>query len=310
MVLMRTVVPSYYTGFRCIADKCKHSCCVGWEIDIDEDTMALYDDPHIPLYKPLQQHIDRSTDTPHFRLDERERCPFLTSTGLCRIIQTMGEESLCQICADHPRFRNYFSDRTEIGLGLCCEAAAMRMLHADHVRWIVLDDDGIADTCTPEECDFLTRREQIYAILQDRETPLSARLDKMLTICHARLPQKTVGAWTAIYRALEQLDPTWDKLLSPLAADDTPLQLPIGETIWDMPLENLALYFTFRHLADALDDDRLAARAAFCVLSVSYLYALLAKHGDNVVELARLYSSEIEYSEENMETLLTLLEEA
>ena len=35
--------PIYYRDFSCIADKCKNSCCIGWEIDIDEDTKELYE---------------------------------------------------------------------------------------------------------------------------------------------------------------------------------------------------------------------------------------------------------------------------
>ena len=31
-------VPFYYKEFHCIADACKDSCCIGWEIDIDEET--------------------------------------------------------------------------------------------------------------------------------------------------------------------------------------------------------------------------------------------------------------------------------
>ena len=39
---MKTIVPNYYKNFRCIADKCRHSCCVGWEIDVDDATMEKY----------------------------------------------------------------------------------------------------------------------------------------------------------------------------------------------------------------------------------------------------------------------------
>ena len=35
-------VPSYYKTFQCIADKCEHSCCIGWEIDIVEDSYDYY----------------------------------------------------------------------------------------------------------------------------------------------------------------------------------------------------------------------------------------------------------------------------
>ena len=31
-------VPDYFKEFSCIAGACKDSCCLGWEIDIDEDS--------------------------------------------------------------------------------------------------------------------------------------------------------------------------------------------------------------------------------------------------------------------------------
>ena len=28
----------YYEKFNCISSNCKHNCCIGWEIEIDNDT--------------------------------------------------------------------------------------------------------------------------------------------------------------------------------------------------------------------------------------------------------------------------------
>ena len=42
----------------------------------------------------------------------------------------MGEDRLCDICREHPRFYNWFGDYTEVGLGLCCEEAE-RLLFSD-----------------------------------------------------------------------------------------------------------------------------------------------------------------------------------
>ena len=44
------------------------------------------------------------------------------------MILDYGEGSLCQICTDHPRFRNFWTDRIEVGLGLACEEAARIIL--------------------------------------------------------------------------------------------------------------------------------------------------------------------------------------
>ena len=40
---MQTVYPDYYPLFHCIAGACRHSCCIGWEIDVDAHTMQRYE---------------------------------------------------------------------------------------------------------------------------------------------------------------------------------------------------------------------------------------------------------------------------
>lgn len=133
----------------------------------------------------------------------------------------------------------------------------------------------------------------------------------MLTLCGTSLPETTVGGWASELRKLEQMDPAWDALLSTLVTSEKSLSLPMQPTKWDFPLEQLAVYFAFRHLADSLDDDRLMARVAFCVRSVQFLYALFCVSDgmpeDTAENMVRLYSSEIEYSEDNMEMLFEML---
>lgn len=40
---MQNAYPDYYPLFHCIADRCRHNCCIGWEIDVDGDSLAAYD---------------------------------------------------------------------------------------------------------------------------------------------------------------------------------------------------------------------------------------------------------------------------
>ena len=40
---MKIIAPNYYDKFRCVADKCKHNCCIGWEVDIDLLTLNKYE---------------------------------------------------------------------------------------------------------------------------------------------------------------------------------------------------------------------------------------------------------------------------
>ncbi|MBR4960447.1 MAG: flagellin lysine-N-methylase [Clostridia bacterium] len=308
---MKEIIPTYYQNFRCKAGECRHSCCIGWEIDIDDETMLLYDDPATPLYARFRTHIER-TDPPHFCLDEKERCPFLNAQGLCDIIMTMGEESLCQICDDHPRFRNYFSDRTETGLGLCCEAVAELILfQMEPAGWLVQESAEACDTLTEEETELLAVREEIYHLLKERSVPLQDRLFSVLELCGSALPEKTGAEWCEVFRNLERLDPAWDAMLHLPAEDNASLSCDIRQE-WQVPLENLAVYFVFRHIAGALEDRRIAARAAFCVLGVFFIHRLWQKQAEltpeAMAETVRLYSSEIEYSEDNTDALLTLLD--
>ena len=138
---MRITAPDYYNEFSCIAGACRHSCCIGWEIDIDGETLAFYDGIGGELGQRLQKNICREGGA-HFCLDEKERCPFLNGQGLCDIIIEQGEEALCQICDDHPRFRNFFSDREEIGLGLCCEAAAQLIVSRKEKTGMIVLEEG------------------------------------------------------------------------------------------------------------------------------------------------------------------------
>ena len=125
--------PCYYDSFTCTADKCTDNCCIGWEIDIDEYSDAVYSSVEGEFGEFLNDHIDRNTDVPFFKLDKNERCSFLDENNLCRIITNMGEDYLCDICHMHPRFCNYFGEFKTMGVGLCCEEAARIIIENDEI---------------------------------------------------------------------------------------------------------------------------------------------------------------------------------
>ena len=292
---MKTVIPHYYTQFRCFADRCVHSCCIGWEIDVDADTLARYRTVGGALGKRLAAQIVDGA----FVLDAQERCPFLNAQGLCDIITELGEDALCEICAAHPRFRSFYSDREEIGLGLCCEEAARLVLTQTPPASFI--ETG-SEQPTPEEQAFFAFRKRLLSVVQNRSQPLSVRLRAALDMCSAAVPDRD---WAAGYRALERLDESWTPRLAALQLPPPPLAPE-----WDVPFEQLAVYFLFRHLPGALEDGRLAERVAFAVLSTQVLQSLFAAGEQSMaalIELARAYSAEIEYSDENVDTLLQRL---
>lgn len=231
---MKILVPDYYPAFHCIAGKCRHTCCVGWEVDIDEESLARY-----RIFPEIQKEIE-GAETPHFRLTEEERCPFLNQEGLCELILRHGEDILCQICRDHPRFRNYWSDRTELGLGLVCEEAGRLILsRPSPMKLVILSDDGEDEALPEDEKWLLSYRERLMDAI--KETGPKARL--------------------------------WEYLL-------------------------------FRHLPDALYDGRLDERLAFIRRSYEEITALWDKSDgklESLVEIARRWSYDVEYDEEELE---------
>ena len=308
---MKLIAPAYYPRFRCLAGACRHTCCRGWEIDVDETALTRYEQVGGPLGDKLRRAIDRAGDAPHFRLDQQENCPFLTKNGLCELILRLGEDSLCQVCADHPRYRGFFTDRTEIGLGLCCEAAARLILTwPEPVTLITLEDDGGDEAPTAEEQAFLQLRARLMAVAQDRSVPIAARVDALEQMSGIPLPWDALPRWVELLLTLERLDEAWTHRLTAL------MDAPPAEGLspeWDAPLEQLLTCLMYRHLTGALEDGDTAGRLAFVVLGWKLIVALFLLEGeqtlDTLTETVRLWASEIEYSDENTAALLDALDE-
>ena len=65
-------------------DKCKDSCCIGWEIMIDSKSYKKYQNVKGEFRDRLMKGIDHE-GTPAFHLDDRDRCVFLNQKNLCDI---------------------------------------------------------------------------------------------------------------------------------------------------------------------------------------------------------------------------------
>lgn len=298
---MLTVYPNYYPTFRCIAGACRHSCCIGWEIDIDEETLKKYKAMPGPLGDRLRQSISAG-DPPHFMLGEGERCPFLNPSNLCDLIVVGGEGLLCQICDDHPRFRNFLPGRTEIGLGLCCEGAAQLIL--SQTAPVTLVTEGTPEDSDPAAEALLDLRQRAFAIVQDGRLSIDDRMDKLLLLCGALEPGHP-AQWADVFLELERLDESWTPMMEKLAAEGEKAPIPaVSQREW----EQLLHYFLYRHFLTAYEDGDAGSKAGFAVLSVRLLRCLKDLYPEmELAELARMYSAEVEYSTENMDVLFSEL---
>ncbi len=309
---MREFYPDYYQDFHCLADQCHHSCCIGWEIGVDADTLAFYDGLlqsdaplSVELKNKLASSLCRGEDGATFSLCEGDRCPFLQQDGLCELICHLGEGALCQICSDHPRFYHFFSNRTETGIGLCCEEAARLILHQKNPMTLLAaaeeDPDG-DEICSEEEKRteeaILALREEMFSLTEEIKDP-KERDHRLLSKVSAENTPFDFAAFADFLKGLERLDPAWDDLLARSASE-------MGKETLQQPARRLLTYFLFRHLPDARYDGKLAERACFAVFSAKFLLAL-SKEDDieDFCNLARAFSAEIEYSDENLSAVLS-----
>ena len=307
---MLTYVPSYYSRFSCIASNCQHNCCIGWEIDIDEDTLSCYNCVEGAFGNRLKDNIELC-DTPHFKLCENERCPFLNEKNLCDIITELGEDKLCTICSEHPRFHNELPDRIESGLGLCCEEAC-RIILSQKEKTVLISNEEMT---TNDEIILL--RDKIIKVLQNRDKNIDERLDDMLSLCGTTANYIDIKKLCDILLNLEMLDKKWGELLCMLKDNSDQIDTYAFDTYMTQrqhEYEQFCVYLIYRHFANSPDMYEAQSRACFVKLAYSLLYHLGAviytKKGNfdlcDQVEIARMFSSEIEYSDENLYTLFDI----
>ena len=312
---MKGFAPGYYPRFRCIGGACRHSCCVGWEIDIDEESLARFKAVGGEIGRRLAEDIVETEECASFRLKEGDRCPFLNECNLCDIYSELGEDALCQICADHPRFRNFYSDSTEIGLGLCCEAVAELVLGREEpVRFLFSEDDETSEKPDELEKQVFKTKYDVLGMLQDKRMPLSERMEKALQLCGAEMPELKNSELARFFLSLERLDEKWTEVLEELIAVENIDFEGFGTYAesFAREYEQLAVYFVYRHMGAQLFEGCIAGAMGLAAISLRLLYTIGAmeytKNGKfefaERCELVRLYSAEIEYSQENIDVLL------
>ena len=121
-MLLRTL--DYEEQFHCLAGRCPHSCCIGWEVVLDEDHARRYLTGDDPLSRRAAEAMvyDEEEDAFAFPLSGG-RCPFLDGENLCALHRAWGAEATPLTCQTHPRFTEEFGPFAERALSAACPAA-------------------------------------------------------------------------------------------------------------------------------------------------------------------------------------------
>lgn len=362
---MRLRVPSYYKKFHCIAGACQDSCCIGWEIDIDEDTFSYYKSVEGAFGERLRAHMV-TEDVNSFALQENGWCPFLNREKLCDICITLGEEALSEVCTEFPRFTMEYEDVREKILSLSCEEVGRLVFSTDEkITWeehempddlyMEMDDGNYAEIYresgeeTEEEVQaeqLEAVRKQALAILQNRKKPVFERAAEYLFYCE-RMQKELYGKMLAdgqaqhktepsaqelthrayqdflarmeSYERLEVLDGTWEESKQALYDTFSEKNYRASQQEFikacherEYEYEHLLVYFTNSYFMRAYYDDNILTKAQFAIVSVLMIRDMdvaryLLNKGEYTladrIHTAKIYSKEVEHSEENMELL-------
>ncbi len=296
-------VPTYYGKFKCIAERCRQSCCINWEIPIDDGALSKYE--KIP---EIAATIAHDEDCAHFKLCENGRCPHLNEDGLCNIIISHGESSLADICRRHPRFYNLVDSRIEAGLGIVCREACRFILECEEPfslsREVVVGEDfSYLKHALSEDFSATAARSRIFSVIRGAssftEVITALRQEFMLPII------KEPDEWLLYLSEFEILDEEWQDRLQLTLNTNVPKSV---ENMFDTYYLRLLAYFVYRHVSAATSPDNLRARLGFSILSAEMIKHIFSRSGgktlDDLIDVAREYSLEIEYSEENTAELI------
>ena len=179
---MRVRVPDYFDGFSCLAGACPHSCCIGWEVVLDEDTVRRYQQLPGALGERLRDAMALDGEDVCFPLDGR-RCPFLNQENLCDIHCALGPEATSVTCREHPRFIEDYGPFQEITLSAACPKANELLLGTRDPLTFLERQDNQPTEDGDEWLDWLVPlRDRLLNLLRDRSRSLKARLRDFLLI--------------------------------------------------------------------------------------------------------------------------------
>jgi lysine-N-methylase len=177
-------IPHYFNEFRCVAAECEDTCCAGWAIMIDEDTLEKYKNFKGPFGNRLRNSIDWKEGC---FLQYDKRCAFLNEDNLCDLHMEAGEHMLCNTCRDYPRHKEEYEGLREGSLSLSCiEAAKIILGCKDPVQFITFEDEEEDEEF--EDYDYLLftklmdAREKMIQMLQNRDVDIMIRIAAVLDL--------------------------------------------------------------------------------------------------------------------------------
>lgn len=307
---MKITEPIYYKDFKCIAGECPDSCCQGWEVDADEQSLEFYStlSPELEIKKRIDSVLDKDEfDNTIFTLAPKKRCPFLNSENLCDMHIAIGGEHTPYTCRTFPRFIYDFGGTREIGISFSCPVASDMMYnfkgHITFTDTINADPPVLNDIDAEVYFTLIKARKTAYQIAQDDALTIKERLIKLLDLAADIQPE--LGEYNEggeeidffdVFRNPELINPEWREKV------DNGKICEISNTNAN---ENIIVYFIYKYFLQAVYDRDLISKIKMAVIGV-----LINTYFGEDSWTVHLWSKETEHSQYNMDRYVKLLHTA
>lgn len=305
-MILRT--PEFYKDFKCIAGDCPDSCCQGWEVDADSDSLEYYKTLNGEIRCRIDSVLDRDEfGNTIFRLTDNKRCPFLNDENLCDMHIAIGGEHTPYTCRMFPRFINDFGLTREMGVSFSCPVASDMMFSLKEPMRFCDEQNDLPPSLNEIDAQtyyFLVKaRKKAFDIVQDRTVPVHERMIRMLEWgeeLQRKLddypdPDDNIDFFD-VFRNPELINPQWLKKV------DNGRYLPVADTAYN---ENIASYFVFRYFLTAVEDYDILSKIKMAAVGV-----LITSCFGNDSWTIHLWSKETEHSQYNMDRYRKLLRTA
>ena len=284
----------YLTGaddFQCLAALCPDSCCIGWDVVIDDGTAARYRRMNDAFGRELcgAMQVDADGDVVFALRDGR--CPFLQTDDLCRIWRLRGEEALSVTCRRFPRIVQEYTDFTEICLSLSCPQAVCQTLTAEELC------APFPKTTDDELRGLAVLRSEWALFLSEDDVPFGT------AVCHVLrdaanaqgvpVGERRPSGVSALFAKMAGLDVMGEPFRTGI---QNPQPTP---RITRQAAENLCKYYLYRYVLQAIADGDVLSKVQLMLTALTFgAFAPL-----ETADAVRLFSKEVEHSYENMEQL-------
>jgi|GEM_PF-5705965 len=176
---MKIYKNSLYDEFKCLAGECPSTCCYGWRILIDEDTVGKIN--NLDGLKGFLLKKSLAGPDKNFFNYNCGSCLFHDFHGLCSIQKKLGEDYMPLICRTYPREIRNYEKFAVFNLDLSCIKVSKMLLEKDE-RPKYIETNGECNKKISSSNDDSQFANIIMDMQKDFRIFLSIKADKMTDI--------------------------------------------------------------------------------------------------------------------------------